>query len=404
MLGGIVILLVLTFVAIVWIDKLKVTYPFIDAGLLKWMYGYHILLSIAYFVYISFNPSDSRAYYRKVIGDFRGDTWMSFYGTSTEFIEWVGYPFIHFFGFSYEAVMALFSFFGFVGFLFFYLFFKENIRFKHTLLGVNLLTLSFFLPNLHFWSSSFGKGSIILMGIGLYFFGISNIRKRIPAIIIGSLIIYHVRPHVMLVILVSSALGFVFSTKGISLTWRILFLTGAAAAFFFIYNDVLTMVGIDQEEFVTQGLDLSHRARELSKATSGIDISQYNLAMQVFTFLYRPLFVDAPGALGIIVSFENVFYVLVTLRLLTRWSGWKFILFGNYLAKIALISFLTVSIALAQVAGNLGLAIRQKSQIMILLLFVVISYLESEKMKKWKRQQEMRKMKTDIKPEGAILS
>lgn len=398
MLGGILILIVLSFVAFAWINKIKTLYPIVDRKFLRWLYAYHILLTLAYFAYVSFNPSDSHAYYRKVSTYFRGDSWMSFYGTSTTFIEWVGYPFVHFFGFSYEAMMVLFSFFGFVGFLYFYIFFKENIRLKHTFFGVNLLVLTFFLPNLHFWSASFGKGSLIFMGIGLFFFGVSKIRRRMLAVIIGGIIIYHVRPHVMLVMLVSTALGFVFSTKGLNLTWRLVFFSAAVGAFFYIFNDVLTLVGIDQDEFVTQGLDLSRRASELSKATSGVDISEYSLPMKVFTFLFRPLFIDAPGALGIIVSFENVFYLLITLRILTRASGWKFLFVGDMLSKIAVFSFCTITVVLAQVSGNLGLAMRQKSQIMILLMYVALVYLDSEKIKNFRKRMIVRKITSPVQP------
>jgi hypothetical protein len=242
-----------------------------------------------------------------------------------------------------------------------------------------LLTLIFFLPNLHFWSASFGKGSVIFLGLGLYFYGISKIQKRLIPIIIGGLIIYHVRPHIMLIVLVSSAIGFVFSTRGISTAWRMLFLAGASVAFFFIYQDVLTLIGIDEDQFVSQGLDLTHRASELSKATSGVDISNYSLPLQLFTFLYRPLFFDAPGVLGIIVSFENVFYLLISLKMLSSASGWKYLFTGDNLTKSAFFSFLTVSIALAQISGNLGLAMRQKSQVMILFLFVIISFLDEKK-------------------------
>ena len=372
------------------INRLKQVYPIIDDALLKRLYFYHILLSLAYFAYILYNPSDSRNYYRKVSMGFRGDSWSDFYGTSTTFIEWVTYPFVNYMGFSYEGMMALFSFFGFLGFVYFYIFFKENIRFRHDFYGYDLLTLIFFLPNLHFWSTSLGKGSIIFMGLGLFFYGISNVKKRILALAIGGLIIYHVRPHVMLVILVSSAMGFIFSSKGVSIAMRIMFLAGASVAFFFIYKDVLSMVGIDEGEFVTQGLDLSHRAKELTKASSGVDISQYSLPMQVFTFLYRPLFVDAPGFLGIIVSFENVFYVLISLKLVGNLKGLKFLFTSNFLAKTAFLSFITISIALAQISGNLGLAMRQKSQVMILVLFVVMAFLDEEKLKAWKHQQLMK--------------
>ncbi|MBA4056633.1 MAG: hypothetical protein C0490_18105 [Marivirga sp.] len=217
------------------------------------------------------------------------------------------------------------------------------------------------------------------MGIGLFFFGVSKIRKRWIAIIIGGVIIYHVRPHIMLVILISSAIGFMFSTKGISTSLRVVFVLAVSIAFFFIYRDVLSLVGIDEEEFLSQGLDLTHRATELTKSTSGIDITSYSLPLQIFTFLYRPLFFDAPGMLGLIVSFENVFYLLITLKIFNL-RGFRFLLMGNFLVKTAFFSFLTVTIALAQISGNLGLAIRQKSQVMILFLFVIISFLDKQKL------------------------
>jgi hypothetical protein len=171
----------------------------------------------------------------------------------------------------------------------------------------------------------------------------------------------------------------VFTTKGVSLSLRILFVIGVTVAFYFIYSDVLTLVGIDEEDFLTQGLDLTHRATELTKATSGVDITSYSLPMQVFTFLYRPLFFDAPGILGLIVSFENVFYLLFSLRMLSV-KGFNYLITSNFLVKTALFSFLTVTIALAQISGNLGLAIRQKSQVMILFLFVILSFLDKQKL------------------------
>ena len=222
------------------------------------------------------------------------------------------------------------------------------------------------------------------MGIGLFFFGISNIRSRWIAILVGSFIIYHVRPHIMLVMLISSGIGFMFTTKGVSLSLRILFLAGVGVALYFIYRDVLTLVGIDEEQILTQGLDLTHRATELTKSTSGVDITSYSLPMQIFTFLYRPLFFDAPGLLGIIVSFENVFYVLVSLKLL-NFAAMRFLITSNFLVKTAFFGFLTITIALAQIAGNLGLAMRQKSQVMILFLFVVISFLDNEKMMEYRQ-------------------
>lgn len=373
------LIIVTSIISFAVIDRLKSKHSAINVSFLKSLFYYHFLLSFAYYLYGIFNRSDSIFYYEKVVRNYRGDSWWDFYGTSTTFIEFVGYPFIKYFNFSYEAVMVVFSFMGFLGFVYFYLFFKENIRFKHSIFGYDLIKVIFLLPNLHFWSSSFGKGSIIFFGIGLFFFGLSKIHNRMAAVIIGGLIIYHVRPHIMLVLLVSSAIGFVFSSKGISVTLRILFAMGACAVFFFIYQDVLELVGLNEDEFLSEGLDMTHRVTKLSNATSGIDITTYSLPTQVLTFLYRPLFFDAPGVLGWIVSFENVFYVLITLKLLVSNQGFTYLFRANFLGKTAFFSFITVAIALSQVSGNLGLAIRQKSQVMILLMFFIVSYFDAEK-------------------------
>jgi hypothetical protein len=396
MIGGIFILILTGIISFAVISSYKRRLPFIDAGFLRNLFFFHCLLFAAYYGYVLFNPSDSQYYYIKVSTEIRGESWGDYYGTSTLFIEFIGFPFVKYLFFSYEAVMALFSFFGFLGFIFFYIFFRENIRFRHTLFGLDLIKIIFLLPNLHFWSASFGKGAVIFLGLGLFFFGLSKLQSRWLAILVGGLIVYHVRPHVMLVLLASSAIGFMFTTKGVSLPLRIVFLVGVGVALFYIYSDVLNMVGISEDEFVTGGLDLSNRARELTKATSAVDITNYGLPMQVFTFLYRPLFFDAPGILGLIVSFENVFYILISLKLLT-FNGIRYLFTANFLVKTALFSFLTTTIALAQISGNLGLAIRQKSQVMILILFVIISFLDFGKMKKYRAAlvQQMRRKRLE---------
>jgi hypothetical protein len=115
---------------------------------------------------------------------------------------------------------------------------------------------------------------------------------------------------------------------------------------------------------------LAHRNEELSKSTSGIETGN-NQFIKLFTFWYRPLFFDAPGILGIIVSFENAVILYFTIQMLrTGLSSWKSM---NTFYRIILFSFLFGSVALAQVGGNLGIIMRQKSQIMPL-FFIVYSF------------------------------
>ncbi len=358
-----------------------------DNRFLKKLFWYHLFLSFAYYLYSVFNRSDSHFYYEKVLNDFRGPDWSSFYGTSTTFIEWTGYPFIRWLGFSFEAVMALFAFFGFLGFIYFYKFFRERIVFRNTFGRFDLLHLFFLLPNLHFWSGSYGKGAFIFLGIGLLFYGLNNIQKRYWILFIGALLTYHIRPHILLVILASGVIGFTFSSKGVGWGIKIMMIVIAAISLGFIYQDVLNMVGLETETVLTEGLNMGNRATELSKATSGLDITTMSLPVQVFTFLFRPLFFDAPGMLGIIVSFENVFLLLITLVFFLK-GGIPYIIKGDFAVKTAFFSFITVSIALAQISGNLGIAIRQKSQIMMLFLFIIIQMYDDQK-----KQAFMRRMR-----------
>jgi hypothetical protein len=372
---GILLWLVTFLLAYFIINSLSARLKFIDRKYLTWLFLYHTLLTIAYYMYALFNPSDSKAYYKKVLLDYRGPDWGSFYGTSTTFIEFFGYPFIKYMGFTYESMMVLFSFLGFLGFLFFYVFFKERVKLEHYIFSVSFFTLIFFLPNLHFWSSSFGKGSIIFCGFGLFFFALNKPLPRLWALLTGGYIIYMVRPHIFFVILIAIGLGYTFSTKGVSPIYRILILAAAVFILYYIYEDILKITGLEDDSLFES--DFSERADRLTKATSGIDIANYSLPEKMFAFWFRPLFFDAPGLLGIIVSFENVFYLIVFAYLLQP-KAIGYLFRADALTKTCFLTFLGVSFALAQISGNLGLAMRQKSQVMILMLFVILKFMDEQ--------------------------
>src|SRR5687767_2723113 len=127
MLGGIIVFIISAFVSFAIIDQLKRRYPFLDASLLRNLFFFHGILLLAYYGYAWLNPSDSQYYYIKLSTEIRGTSWSDYYGTSTGFIEFLGYPLVQYLKFSYEASMAFFSFLGFLGFVYFYIFFRENI-------------------------------------------------------------------------------------------------------------------------------------------------------------------------------------------------------------------------------------------------------------------------------------
>lgn len=336
---------------------------------------YHFLLAIAYYVYAIYNPSDSHGYYLMGLNKYYGDNWFDYFGESTKFVEFISFFLVNHLGLNYEASMIFFAWLGYLGFVLFYIFFQEHFKRVPTIFGVDVIKVVFLLPNLHFWSASLGKGALIFFGFGLFFYGLTKPFQRIMALLLGAWIIYMIRPHIFFIVLIAIAIGFTFSTKGAGLVIRIAVLTASAVILSFIYNDILALTGLEDES-VFDPL-ISHRAKELSKATSGIDISNYSVFEKLFAFCFRPLFFDAPGALGFIVSFENLFYLILFANLF-RPSCIRYLVASDAITKTCLLTFGGVAFALSQITGNLGLAMRQKSQVMILMMFVILKFLESQ--------------------------
>ncbi|MDL5051592.1 hypothetical protein QQ054_36920 [Oscillatoria amoena NRMC-F 0135] len=249
------------------------------------------------------------------------------------------------------------------------------------------------MPNLHFWSSSLGKGSLIFIGFGMFFFSLNKPVVRLWALLLGGWIIFQIRPHIFYVVLIALALGYTFSTRGVFFIYRVVILVAAVFLLYYIYSDVLKLTGLEDDSMLDPLI--SHRARELTKATSGIDITNYSIPEKLFAFWFRPLFFDAPGVLGWIVSIENLFYLVFFLRLLQPRAVlylWR----ADALVKTCLLTFVGVSFALAQITGNLGLAIRQKSQVMILMLFVILKFMDEKRVAELRRLELRRKARADM--------
>ncbi len=325
---------------------------------LWFLFVVHFLLTITYLIFASQSRSDSVSYYNNTLDT---EDWTVFFQTGTKFIGFVAWPFINILGLSYYAMMLLFSYFGYLSILFFYLTAKENVKLPAVWNGLSIVELVFFLPNLHFWSSSLGKGSVILLGLSLVAYGLSRFNRRILTILFGGFLVFMIRPHILFAIIASIAIGIFLTRSGIKPIYKWLLFIASLVLFYYVSGEVLKFTESDSLD-ITSSSVLSHRTSELSRANSGVDIQNYNVAFKLFTFWFRPLFVDGLGALGFIVSFENLICLVMFLYLLRYgikyWSDWN----GYY--RITVFIFLLGSFMLAQVCGNLGIAMRQKSQFM----------------------------------------
>jgi hypothetical protein len=354
-----------------WLKKIEAPKKFyIDV-----LFIIHMLLFLVYIIYTINNRSDSGEYYRKAVN---AESWYGAWGTQTQFIVFVTWPFANFFGLSYIAVMMLFAYFGFQGIAFLYLTAKENIpTLKNVTAGLSILEIIFLLPNLHFWSSSIGKGSAMIFAVGLFTYGVSRFNKRKIIIGVAGFLMYMVRPHVLYGFILGIVIAILFSKKGMNITSKVIIVIISGFALYFISGDVTKLTGGSGFDIFNSNF-LDHRNTEFGKGGSGVEVSNNEL-IKLFTFWFRPLFIDSPGVLGIIVSFENLVMLIFFIQFLKNFfKKWKMI---NTFFRILLFSFFFGSITLAQLGGNLGIIMRQKSQIMPL-FFVVFCYTEALKQRK----------------------
>ena len=342
-------------------------------GALWALYTYHLFFSLVYYVWALANNSDSKAYYRDTLQGRRGESWLEVYDFGTPFIEFLAYPFIKGLGLPYISVMFLFGFFGFVGFFYLYLFVTEQVQFRHKLLGIDVVLLLFFLPIAHFYSASLGKGAVILAGMGLLFYGLNRIGKRLVFLLIGVFIVLHVRAHIMAAVCGAAVLAAVFSNKGIKNWQKVVIVVVSLAALGPLFQQTFAYVGVDATDSEAIEEWSEKRTTDLKKANSAVDIDNYSQPMKLFTFLFRPLFIDSPNALGLVVSVENFIYLILFLRCFSP-RFLRFIIQAPWMIKMALTTFFVVSIALAQISSNMGIAIRQKSQVTYLFVLVLLAY------------------------------
>ena len=158
---------------------------------------------------------------------------------------------------------------------------------------------------------------------------------------------------------------------------------------------VLAVMGLQGSENLIEDFQAQseERSEDLSDAGSGVDMSSYPLPLKLFTFWFRPLFIDAPNALGLIVSVENLIYLLLFFKILKK-DFIKFIKKSPAVVKMSFVIFFMTSFAMTFVMSNLGIIMRQKSMVMYYIFFVIYYYLAQKKYEKFmklKRLKEKRK-------------
>ncbi|WP_245583359.1 hypothetical protein [Salinimicrobium terrae] len=275
---------------------------------------------------------------------------------------------------------------------------------KIKFIKIDFLTLLLFLPNMHFWTVALSKGAPIFLGLMMFTYAITDPRKRLFLLVLSSFIIFHIRPHVFMFVAVGAIVGYLSGQERISLQKKLLISTGLIMTLFLVQDQILAVVGLQNSENLVGGFEefAEGRSSDLSrKAATGVDMAAYPLPLKLFTFWFRPLFIDAPSFMGFVISVENLFYLIIFIKILRK-DFIRFLLRSPSFVKMSAMIFIATSFAMTFIMSNLGIIMRQKSMVMYYLFFVIYYYLAQKKytrIMRLKKLQALRK-KTKINKQG----
>lgn len=271
----------------------------------------------------------------------------------------------------------LYAFVGYLGFIYLLKLLKSltpgllQIR-DVKLFGIPIFPWVLFLPNLHFWSSGIGKDTLLFFAIIIFVYAINNVKKKIWLIGLSLLISLAIRPHISLFLLVAFGLGYIIDGR-FKLYQKAFIFTIFVAGSIGIFDYVIRFIQLESLEIQALGDYATQRVGYLNEERVGsrVDMSSYPLPLKIFTFLYRPLFFDASGPLGILSSIENLILLILSFMLFKKrvWLNFKQ---SNFLIKGIYIYLIIGSIAFSLILGNLGIMLRQKNMFIPMLLVLVV--------------------------------
>jgi hypothetical protein len=338
------------------------------------LFYYHLAFGLMYAIYVKVYGGDAIGYWKlnRIQQFMTTNSLLDLHQSGTPFILLLVYPFVKLLSLSYWSVTIVFSFVGFLGFLLLFLTLLRTLKTIPRIWGIAVFPAILFLPNMHFWSSGIGKDAVIFFALALFIFSLTKPMKNIVGLIFSLYLAYMIRPHIALLMMVGLIFALATSTGGVSFFWRFFLLVTSIYIFALITPSVLEFIGV--EENIDNLEDVSDlRSQNLSKGSVGstIEISSYSLPAKIGTFLFRPLFFDVNNIFGLIVSIENLIYIILFISIL-RISTLKEIFYMPAHLKASLIVLMSATFFMSSSLSNLGIIIRQKNMVMFMLVLICV--------------------------------
>ncbi|ENV86245.1 hypothetical protein F940_01558 [Acinetobacter radioresistens NIPH 2130] len=319
------------------------------------LYIWHTIFCIYYYLFSLENVADSITYYRKIILDEGG-----FY-PGTPFVTFLGSIIYKPLAASYLNIFLFYNIAGAVALVLLYLILKDYIKNR-------IWLLIFFLPSMSFWTSALGKDSISFLAVCIFLYALVNNQKKY--ILLPLSFIFMVRPHIALCMIVAYGVFLLFKSR-VHFILKLLLIPVLFGSMFVASGFVKDYVGLEEGSYDDVSAYVGQRQELNLSGGSSIDIASMSYPMQMFTYVFRPLPYESHSLLAFINSLENSLFLFLFLFLLYKSKiNLKFLFDNNNL--LLLIYTLLVWSILAMTTANLGIASRQKWMFMPILIYFLI--------------------------------
>jgi len=327
----------------------------------------HLGMTLLYWQYSLSNPADSRLYYYDWVGlanrDIKAGSILL-----TKIISFTK----SLFGGSYLDFFLFFQAFGLAGICITLRIFIEICEDLGQRLDTTIKIL-LFMPGLHFWTSAIGKDAPLFFAVALSILAMLNIERRHWMFAVALIVMLPLRPHIA-AIAVIALIATLMLDRRVRASVRLPLLAIAAVGATWIFATAQQTLSLDEispesiDEFLASRQDYG-----MSTGEEGASIVSLPFPLKVASLLFRPLFFDARGLFGIVVSAENlvvlgVFSVII-FRVKDASALFRSLPFFRYSCIFSGITIVLLSL----VTYNVGLGLRQKFMTMPAVLVIFVS-------------------------------
>lgn len=320
------------------------------------LFVWHTAFCISYWILSQNQPADSNSYYDAALnGYFNWSPGTSFVISFTSIL-------VSGLGLGKLNTFLVFNVFGVSGLLLLANVFLSLWPYRRGWHS-NIPYFILLLPGLSFWSSALGKDAPAFFAACLASYAFIDLSNRKIHFALAVLLIFTVRPHVACFMLLAAGLALLSEFK-IGLSARLFLFSIVITASFFVIPFAINYASLgDEISYETVGDYIEKRQGYNMEGGGGVDISTQPLPQKMFTYLFRPLFLDAHGWLGFIVSLENLF--LFTLFFIYFGKGLFYSLRDSSIQiRYNLFYFFIGLFVFSMTSANLGISIRQKTMIL----------------------------------------